>query len=79
MATNLLLWSIDEASLLSTRTGCRLAMFNPINETGAMEFCRNLGFRYIHAGNDEDDVFYIDIRDKIEAGTLSLPGDAASP
>ena len=54
-------------------------MLDPINETGAMEFCRNLGFWYIHASNDEDDVFYIDIRDKIEAGTLPLPGDAAGP
>ena len=79
VATKLLLWSIDEAIRLSERIGCRIVMLNPINESRAMEFYRNLGFRYIPASNDEDDVFYIDVQDKIKAGTRPLPGDAASP
>lgn len=74
-----MLWSIDEAVRLSERIGCRIVMLNPINESRAMDFYSNLGFRYIPASNDEDDVFYIDVQGKITAGTHPLPGDAASP
>lgn len=77
VATRLLLWSIEEAIRLSKRIGCRIVMLNPLDDTKTMRFYRNLGFRYIPASNDEDDVFYIDVHDKIKAGTRPLPGGAA--
>ena len=77
MATRLLLWSIDEAIRLSEGIGCCIAMLGPPNDPKTMRFYRNLGFRYIPASNDEDDVFYIDVHDKIKADTRPLPGGAA--
>ena len=77
VATRLLLWSIEEAIRLSKRIECRIVMLNPLDDTKTMRFYRNLGFRYIPASNDEDDVFYIDVHDKIKADTRPLPGGAA--
>ena len=77
VATDLLLWSIEEALRMSERVGCRIVMLNPINDPDILRFYHNLGFRYIPAGNGEDDVFYIDIQGKITAGARPLPGDAA--
>lgn len=77
VATDLLLWSIEEAIRMSERIGCRIVMLNPIEDPKTMEFYRRLGFRYIPASEGEDDVFYIDIQDKIGADTRPLPGGAA--
>lgn len=52
-------------------------MLNPINDPDILRFYHNLGFRYVPAGNGEDDVFYIDIQDKIKASARPLPDDAA--
>ena len=77
VATDLLLWSIEEAMRLSARVGCRIVMLSPINDPDIMRFYRNLGFRYIPAGSGEDDVFYIDVQGKIMADTRPWPGGAA--
>lgn len=78
VATDLLLWSIEAAARMSERIGCRSVMPNPLGDPKTMEFYPHLGFRHMPASNGEDDVFCIDIQDKIEAGTpLSLPGGAA--
>lgn len=79
VATDLLLWSIEEAMRLSERIGCRIVMLNPINDPGVIRFYHNLGFRYVPATNGEDDVFYIDVQGKITADTLPQPGDADAP
>ena len=79
VATRLLLWSIEEAMRLSERIGCRIAMLDLLDDPDTMRFYRNLGFRYIPAGNGEDDVFYIDIQDKIRADARPLPANTAEP
>ena len=77
VATDLLLWSIEEALRLSERIGCRIVMLNPLDNPDTMKFYYNFGFRYIPASSGEDDVFYIDIQDKIKASSRPLPGDVA--
>ncbi len=77
VAAKLLLWSIEEAMRLSERIGCRIVMLNPLDDPDTMRFYRNLGFRYMPAGNGEDDVFYIDIQDKIRADARPLPANTA--
>lgn len=78
VATKLLRWSIEEASRISKRIGCRIVMLNPLDNPDTMRLCRSLGFRHMPADNDEDDVFYIDVQDKITAGTRPLPDGAAA-
>ena len=46
VATDLLLWSIEEATRLSERIGCRIVMLNPLDDPKTMDFYRHLGFRY---------------------------------
>ena len=79
VATDLLAWSIEEAIRLSQRIGCRIVMLNPLDDPDTMRFYRNLGFRYIPAGNGEDDVFYIDIQDKIKADARPLLANTTEP
>ena len=61
VATKLLSWAIQKATLYSKTIGCRFVMLNPKDDKKIRQFYANRNFSYVPRENGECDAFLFDI------------------